>query len=300
MTTNKLTICLLAIPLALTALACPTKIKPGDEEDGGAGTGGATTAAGGAAGSAEGGKVGSGGAGGSKGTGGAIETGGATGTGGVTSTGGVTGTGGAMSTGGMTGTGGAVSTGGMTGTGGAKSTGGVSGTGGAPVTCNPACASTQTCVGTQCLSNDGQTCSLPSQCASKTCTGFYLDVDGDGYGAGSPVGFCGTAAPIGYATQNGDCCDTATNIAVAKLIHPGADFQTTAANVCNITWDYNCSGNTEEAFEQLTGCSASCQSEFQPFPESDCGQQESAVSCSLDTGGTCRQGSGAPQPLGCK
>ena len=70
--------------------------------------------------------------------------------------------------------------------------------------------------------NDGQSCSVASQCVSNTCTPFYVDQDGDGYGTGQATGFCGTTPPVGYAAQTGDCCDTATNIAVAKLIHPGA------------------------------------------------------------------------------
>ena len=95
---------------------------------------------------------------------------------------------------------------------------------------------------------DGQPCSLATNCTSHVCTGFYVDVDGDGYGAGQAVGFCGTTAPIGYASQSGDCCDSATNLAVAKLIHPGADFQTTSAGgVCGITWDYDCSGAIEQS-----------------------------------------------------
>ena len=321
MNMNKLTICLLALPLALTTLACPTKIKPGEDEDAGTGTGGTTAASGGAAGSTAGGKGGSGGAGGgggSKETGGVIETGGSVGTGGVVSTGGVSGTGGAVSTGGATGTGGAPSTGGVTGTGGvttstggvsgtggATSTGGVSGTGGAPVTCNPACASTQTCVGTQCLSNDGQSCSLASQCVSKACTPFYVDLDGDGYGAGQAMGFCGTAPPVGYATLNGDCCDTATNIAVAKLIHPGADFQKNAANICNITWDYDCSGMIETAGQLCASCTAypDCQCVYGSYPASSCGMAISQDSCGTPSSATssCEGGTGTyAGTLACK
>ena len=78
------------------------------------------------------------------------------------------------------------------------------------------------------------------------CTPFYVDVDGDGYGAGQAMGFCGTTPPVGYSAQSGDCCDSAPNLAIAKLIHPGADFQTTSAGgTCNITWDYDCSGAVE-------------------------------------------------------
>ncbi|HLK92324.1 MAG TPA: hypothetical protein VKZ18_20690 [Polyangia bacterium] len=103
---------------------------------------------------------------------------------------------------------------------------------------------------------DGQPCSLATDCASHVCTPFYVDVDGDGYGTGQATGFCGTTPPIGYSAQSGDCCDTATNLAVAKLIHPGADFQTTSAGgVCNITWDYDCNG-TVETSPQVASCPA--------------------------------------------
>ena len=99
---------------------------------------------------------------------------------------------------------------------------------------------------------DGQPCSLAKDCTSGTCTPFYADVDGDGYGAGQAIGFCGTTPPIGYSAQSGDCCDSAPNLAIAKLIHPGADFQTTSAGgTCNITWDYDCSGAIEEKSDGL-------------------------------------------------
>jgi hypothetical protein len=121
---------------------------------------------------------------------------------------------------------------------------------------------------------DGQPCSIAADCASGVCNPFYVDVDGDGYGAGQPVGFCGTAAPVGYASMNGDCCDNATNIAVAKLIHPGADFQTTSAGgVCGITWDYDCSG-TVESNPQDVSCGSNypqCTLTNLNFDESVCG-----------------------------
>jgi hypothetical protein len=74
--------------------------------------------------------------------------------------------------------------------------------------------------------------------------------------------------------MNGDCCDTATNIAVAKLIHPGADFQTTSAGgICGITWDYDCSGTVESNPQDCVGCSSypSCQCVVGNLPENSCG-----------------------------
>ncbi len=125
-----------------------------------------------------------------------------------------------------------------------------------------------------CLLGDGQSCTLPAQCASGACSPFYVDEDGDGYGTGQALGFCGTTTPIGYAVQNGDCCDDASHLAIAKLIHPGAGYQTTSAGgICNITWDYDCSGTVEVSGGKLTGgCSDSdCRPVYTPFPASDVG-----------------------------
>ncbi len=130
---------------------------------------------------------------------------------------------------------------------------------------------------------DGQPCSLAADCTSGVCTPFYVDIDGDGYGAGQAVGFCGTTAPVGYASQSGDCCDTASNLAVAKLIHPGADFQTTSAGgVCGITWDYDCSG-TVESNPVLWTCGGSypqCETVTSNRDPSTCGTDlEQGCSC---------------------
>jgi hypothetical protein len=122
---------------------------------------------------------------------------------------------------------------------------------------------------------DGQPCSVATNCASQVCTGFYVDVDGDGYGTGQAVGFCGTTAPVGYASQSGDCCDNATNLAVAKLIHPGARAQSTSAGgVCGITWDYDCSGAVEPQIPSAVSCGPypDCVSMVGSFSESGCGQ----------------------------
>jgi hypothetical protein len=121
---------------------------------------------------------------------------------------------------------------------------------------------------------DGQPCALAKDCTSGTCTPFYVDVDNDGYGAGQAIGFCGTTPPVGYSAQSGDCCDSASNLAIAKLIHPGADFQTTSAGgVCNTTWDYDCSG-TVESSPQTVACGQTypaCTTTIVNLPESSCG-----------------------------
>jgi hypothetical protein len=309
MNTHKFIPILLVLPLAAASLACPTRNVDGDNSGSGgtemqtgghggaiqteSGTGGSTGVAGAS------GALGGAGAGGTvvAGTGGVA---GATGTGGaagVTATGGVAG---ATETGGVTG---------ATGTGGVVGTGGATGTGGSPPTCSPACSSsTQTCVGTSCLLNDGQSCSVASQCVSNKCTPFFVDQDGDGYGTGQAAGFCGTTAPVGYAAQNGDCCDTATNIAVAKLIHPGAGFQTVSAGVCNISWDYNCSGAVEVdptigMGECASGTSyPTCANVSTPYPVTDCGTTVYDSRCgqySTDKSNACAV-EGGPATLGCR
>ena len=158
-------------------------------------------------------------------------------------------------------------------------------------------------MGTSCLLNDGQSCSVASQCVSNKCTPFYVDQDGDGYGTGQAAGFCGTSAPVGYAAQNGDCCDTATNIEVAKLIHPGAGFQSVSAGgVCNITWDYNCSGTTDGNVQMFVSCTNTCETVDMPYPEADCGTMVShAVCTAVQSGGTTSCGSaGGPAMLLCR
>ena len=216
----------------------------GGADSGVAGTGGSQ-----AGGKGGGAGVGGGGAGARGGQGGSASggVGGSSGGGRGASAGGQGGTsGGAGSAGagGLSGTGGAAGVGGVGGIAGAATAG--AGGGGA---CNPICDAIHICTAGRCLLADAQQCVTASQCASGACNPFYKDVDGDGYGTGQAVGFCTlTAPPIGYATQTGDCCDDAANIALAKLIHPGADFQpTSAGGICNgITWDYDCSGTIEQ------------------------------------------------------
>jgi hypothetical protein len=267
-----------------------------DADGGSAGS----SATGGAAGSGDtGGHAGNRETGGISGTGGAVSTGGTSGTGGIPGTGGLSSTGGVTGTGGVPSTGGISGTGGVPGTGGVASTGGISGTGGVANTGGGSGGSPPT------KSRDGERCSLPSDCASGTCTPFYVDLDADGYGAGQALGFCGTTAPVGYAAQSGDCCDTATNLAVAKLIHPGADFQSTSAGgVCNITWDYDCSGTVESTPQTVASCTPypACTTVVGNYPESSCGgATENSYSCT-GAGGSCFTVCGGHQavPIRCR
>jgi hypothetical protein len=309
------------------SLACPT--RPIDRPDGssggqtasagidgsaGTGPGGKAGAAGGAAGSA----AAAAGVSGTAGSGAAGEGSSAGAPGGVSGSAGNAGAGGgAAGIGGAGGQDAGGTAGGATGgaagaaaAAGAAGASGTAGTGG----CATACGPTQTCVGSTCLLTDGHQCSLANQCASNVCTPFWQDIDGDGYGAGAAVGFCGTSAPIGYAPQSGDCCDTASNLAIANLIHPNADFQpTSAGGVCGITWDYNCDGTIETSLSN-GGCYAgstypTCAPEFINYPESACGTVKDAVTCRAetiaeppgqDTMYVCVGGTDGPGTLGCR
>ena len=291
---RRLTSILWVVPLAITTLACPTRTLPFDGGDGMAGSGGSVDS-----GTDRGGVSGAGGNAGGGGSGGASGAGVVSGTGGNGGASGVGGVGGAAGSSGANGVGGAAGSSGASGVGGAAGSSGASGVTGAGGNGGVGGAS-----GTV---RDGQPCSLAKDCTSGTCTPFYVDVDGDGYGAGQAVGFCGTAPPVGYAGQSGDCCDSASNLAIAKLIHPGADFQTTSAGgVCNITWDYDCSGVVETNPQDCLTCSAfpNCQCVTGNRPESSCGT--SGISESTCSGTSQTQScvhltpGGGPGTIACK
>ena len=223
------------------------------------------------------------------------------------SSGGVAGSAGRGGVGGTGGTSGITGGGGGAGGAGIGAAGGSSAGGGGSAACSPACDAIHTCTGGRCLLADAQACVTASQCASGACNPFYADVDGDGYGTGQPAGFCTlTAAPIGYAAQNGDCCDDASNIALAKLIHPGADFQTTSAGgICGgITWDYDCDGTVESNPQTIT-CSSdgqnNCTATVVNWAQTVCGTPPAGCNCSV-AGTSCQAVcvGHAGTPIACK
>jgi hypothetical protein len=268
-------------PLAITTLACPTRTiltDGGGGMDGSAGSVDSGSDRGGTSGAA--GVNGPGGKGGASGAAGAVATGGAVGTGGASGGGGSGGASGGGGSGGASGLGG---TGGVSGSGGTGGVSGAGGTAGASGTGASGSAGTSGVAGSGGTIRDGQPCSLAKDCTSGACSPFYVDVDGDGYGAGQATGFCGTTPPIGYSAQSGDCCDSAPNLAIAKLIHPGANFQpTSAGGTCNITWDYDCSGSVESN-PQTVSCGQTypaCTTTIVNLPENLCGTgYEKTCSC---------------------
>jgi hypothetical protein len=47
---------------------------------------------------------------------------------------------------------------------------------------------------------------------------FYIDADGDGFGAGTPVLLCSTTTPSGYATNNLDCNDVLRTLTTSCVV----------------------------------------------------------------------------------
>jgi hypothetical protein len=111
-----------------------------------------------------------------------------------------------------------------------------------------ACGGTSTCIiaGTTgqpaCKLKDEQKCSADADCASGHCRTFFRDSDADGFGtASSSLSVCvplTAAAPAGYSTVSGDCCDSDSSA------HPGVTVYSTTPDAC-ASFDYNCSGTAD-------------------------------------------------------
>jgi hypothetical protein len=116
--------------------------------------------------------------------------------------------------------------------------------------CGTVCSAGQFCSNGVCgRLVDGAACTANAECASGACNTFYADKDGDGYGVTSDaVKRCGKSVPLGYQAVAGDCCDLADASVrtLSQRIRPGqAEYFDAPANLCGITWDYNCSGTGE-------------------------------------------------------
>jgi hypothetical protein len=91
-----------------------------------------------------------------------------------------------------------------------------------------------------------QKCSANTECASNHCATYYTDADGDGYGSSSALRLCnnsGAAAPRGFSTVSGDCCDS------DAFANPAVTFATwfDYADACG-SFDYNCDGVLEQQY----------------------------------------------------
>jgi hypothetical protein len=134
---------------------------------------------------------------------------------------------------------------------------------------NVTCGGVNTCDfagGATCKLKEGQACTAGADCASGGCPSFYEDTDQDGYGAlATLVRQCNANAtpPAGFVTMAGDCCDRDWST------HPGQTGYFTQANACG-SFDYNCSGNTEEKYTMCPGwpvppgCGANCVTGLKP------------------------------------
>lgn len=127
-------------------------------------------------------------------------------------------------------------------------------------TCRTTCGSSADCLsthfcqpGNQCAPKriDGTSCTGTAngfECVSGSCTGSYVDGDGDNFGTGTIGFFCGTAAPTGRSLNNTDCCDS-DNRARPNQTTP----QSTARTTCG-GFDFNCNGTTTITFLGANAC----------------------------------------------
>jgi hypothetical protein len=125
----------------------------------------------------------------------------------------------------------------------------------------------------RCGADNGQPCSVNSDCLSGTCRTWFRDNDGDQYGS-TTTRTCGNSPPGGFVERGGDCCDVGGgNAAVAAQVHPDQQRffpqgQVVCPNVAAL--DYNCSGAVEVGpHPPFTEC--------RDLSLSDCSSQETAV-----------------------
>jgi hypothetical protein len=123
----------------------------------------------------------------------------------------------------------------------------------------PACSGNNICASGSCLLGPGQPCTMASQCAAGTCSIFFRDADGDGFGAGTmSVRICGNTPPTGYVTSSSDCCDTDNRVRPSQTTH----FP--ATNMCG-SFDYNCDGFQTVGDTTIQKCdTVSCSSGWCP------------------------------------
>jgi hypothetical protein len=141
-----------------------------------------------------------------------------------------------------------------------------------------------------------------------TPTTYYRDADGDGFGSSATTTVCSGTKPAGYSDQTGDCCDDGGNLSLAAKIHPGqTEFFGTAAGICGITWNYDCSANGSieaSPASRGNGCQAgtsapTCATEIVPFTEAQCGTTTAYCGCAVTSLGTCTVGCGGAFTIKC-
>jgi hypothetical protein len=172
-----------------------------------------------------------------------------------------------------------------------------------------------TCIGScqsgSCAWADGQPCPN-GKCLNKGCEAFWVDMDGDGFGTGSPTNFCGAPTQSGWGNRGGnDCCDS------NGAVQPGmSDYMANPATPfpCGTMvspWDYNCDGVIETGFagtngpDQDVSCgpAPACTGTPVNFPSSLCGTNSPSMNCTCSYNGSacthaCTEPFGAPS-IGC-
>jgi hypothetical protein len=163
--------------------------------------------------------------------------------------------------------------------------------------CTISCpATTQSCTDGHCRLVDGQPCATGAACGTGVCSPFYLDGDKDSYGTSATASLCGLVPPSGYATRNGDCCDS------NGAINPGADFQNSIGSCGGVaTWDYNCSTMIEKnARNTPCGPAPTCATGSAELPDTACGQTTGISICAGATSPTTCMNVGVGVPVGCR
>lgn len=129
--------------------------------------------------------------------------------------------------------------------------------------------------------SDGQACSTAAECKSGTCSLFYRDVDGDGFGQDSVVAqICGGAAPAGYVARAGDCCDSDANanpIQTAYFAQPRSG--------CG-GYDYNCRDEAEIGYSLMASCATGGGWTWPLAGPPSCGSNGPWMNCNFN-GGEC-------------
>lgn len=174
------------------------------------------------------------------------------------------------------------------------------------------CGTGEQCLTGLCRRPDGAACNVGVECISGICSTFFLDIDGDGYGAESSgmQSVCGLQQPTAdYVTNDLDCCDDATDLTLAAEANP--DFgpneydqlgRSFGVPECTKPFDWDCDGvETEE----LTGggCSqhtteASCDGTFTGASPA-CGVEADFAECIWTTDNECVTGPGGPMRQRC-
>ena len=173
-----------------------------------------------------------------------------------------------------------------------------------------ACPAGQVLVNGRCVRKDGQSCTRNADCQSRVCSSWFVDADGDGFGASSvpPVKTCGTTPPSGakFATKGGDCCDSSADAFPGQTQQFGDVLPPECVLNASADHDYNCNGRNDGL--PVVNCNlrstANCATQtVVPVPQIDVpeGTADGAILCGQSVGpGNCAFFADFnPSPFGC-